>query len=1109
MKNLIKRFLFSLIIVTCTITLFACKPLDNANNNVVVAEHIIVKDIESSIIGSSGFELTINQTKTLTAVVVPSNATNKAINWLSEDITIAKVSITGVVTAVDKGTTFIVARCGNVETKIQVIVVEQHIHKYNNIQKLVTKTTTSGNTSSTKAYWANYCSCGDSYEITSGELGEVIPIGQENGSTINTTVATALFYGSLRSSSTNSKKFISLNQNINIATNIEDFEGLNYINPEVYIIGNGYTITVEGLNSFDAAFIFSNNFYAQDLSIVAGSNINQAIVGDSGDDDYENEMPELSSAFCYFRSAEDIASYNSLINTLTLKNCTITGFDYAIYQPITYTYIDDYNYDEIGIPYVLNIDLQNCTFIENNLSAIYSESLNSLSVHNCDFISVGNSINHYSSAIDINQCAKPHSNSTNTQCYINIANSRFSNCGDRLPNSEGSAINLCQRLNGDNYLSDFATLQSEFEEYLVSDLYITNGTLTDVAIANCVFSNSNATTRDISIGRSFEGASSNYSTSDFSIKISNCVGSGTNGSIKFNDFGKGFSESLLKNKIYTSNLTNLPSNYLSLPNYSNLNFEEAYLLEYIEILDNIILFKIEKAYDSTLSKWVLKNFELAEISELEIEELDSFNDISYENYIIAGDLVAELEDNSNGMLICTNFSYIDWDPYIVNDFEDFEYNGETLFTAGEVDIILLNLNIDLSEFEEFGSIPLYSDSGTKTLIGGMANDFNMFFVNKSFTRTITAPDKSFISEGLFNIDNINVTFRNITFEGSESSLEFDTDNFNEIEDNYCILLNNDSDDIMSASFINCTFNNFVYAISDMYLMAANHIDYLIDGCVFNNSMCAIKVSNINDMIITNSEFNNIGGKFYHIIDEENKEVCYADNMFAIEINAVIDLNSLEISNCIFNNCGNVAGSGKNGVINIKARSAFDSAAVFINNDVFTAVISNDDPDTTDITEGVAIKDNNFTTTTPENTNYNLISVGTKPDFEIVITTEIEDDIENTIYTLIEHVNNNKYIVVAAGSDFEDIKLFYLMSISEIGNLEAENYDDLIVEYLAIIKAMFENDEIDDPIIPNNNFTDNFEIIISGNSSINIYNYVSDNISNLTADEETIYNSSNE
>ena len=75
-------------------------------------------------ISDNSLTLTEGETGTLTATVLPSNATNKAVTWTSADTSIATVSSIGKVTAVSEGTTAITASTINGYTVSATIIVE-------------------------------------------------------------------------------------------------------------------------------------------------------------------------------------------------------------------------------------------------------------------------------------------------------------------------------------------------------------------------------------------------------------------------------------------------------------------------------------------------------------------------------------------------------------------------------------------------------------------------------------------------------------------------------------------------------------------------------------------------------------------------------------------------------------------------------------------------------------------------------------------------------------------------------------------------------------------------------------------------------------------------
>lgn len=60
-------------------------------------------------LSKTSVELEVDGTETLRAEVEPANATDKKITWKSSDATVAKVSTTGVVTALKDGTSTITA----------------------------------------------------------------------------------------------------------------------------------------------------------------------------------------------------------------------------------------------------------------------------------------------------------------------------------------------------------------------------------------------------------------------------------------------------------------------------------------------------------------------------------------------------------------------------------------------------------------------------------------------------------------------------------------------------------------------------------------------------------------------------------------------------------------------------------------------------------------------------------------------------------------------------------------------------------------------------------------------------------------------------------------
>ena len=89
---------------------------DFSNSDVVLAESVkLNKEAE---------ELKVGDTTTLTATVLPENATNKIVTWSSSDETVATVDQTGLVTALKAGTATITAETANGLKATCVVTVE-------------------------------------------------------------------------------------------------------------------------------------------------------------------------------------------------------------------------------------------------------------------------------------------------------------------------------------------------------------------------------------------------------------------------------------------------------------------------------------------------------------------------------------------------------------------------------------------------------------------------------------------------------------------------------------------------------------------------------------------------------------------------------------------------------------------------------------------------------------------------------------------------------------------------------------------------------------------------------------------------------------------------
>lgn len=89
--------------VACTLA-FGCVAFAACEEKVPVGASSVTLDTEA-------FTLTVGETKTLTATVLPEDAADKSVTWTSSDETVAKVAA-GTVTAVAEGTATITASCG-------------------------------------------------------------------------------------------------------------------------------------------------------------------------------------------------------------------------------------------------------------------------------------------------------------------------------------------------------------------------------------------------------------------------------------------------------------------------------------------------------------------------------------------------------------------------------------------------------------------------------------------------------------------------------------------------------------------------------------------------------------------------------------------------------------------------------------------------------------------------------------------------------------------------------------------------------------------------------------------------------------------------------------
>jgi hypothetical protein len=115
-----------------------------------------------------------SQTVTLTASVLPSNATNKSVSWSSGNTTIATVSSSGGVTGVSVGSTTITATAGTKTATCTVTVSPLAIGD--------TITTSAYTITFTRAYWVQSTSTGTS---ATGAIAIDVKIKNTSSSTIS------------------------------------------------------------------------------------------------------------------------------------------------------------------------------------------------------------------------------------------------------------------------------------------------------------------------------------------------------------------------------------------------------------------------------------------------------------------------------------------------------------------------------------------------------------------------------------------------------------------------------------------------------------------------------------------------------------------------------------------------------------------------------------------------------------------------------------------------------------------------------------------------------------------------------------------------------------
>lgn len=102
-----------ILILGLCIPIFSCNNDDNEEVNVPV---------ESVVLSTSSLMLNVDETFQLTATLLPENATNQNVTWISSDEAIATVSNEGLVTAIATGNVTITAGVGNISAICTVTV---------------------------------------------------------------------------------------------------------------------------------------------------------------------------------------------------------------------------------------------------------------------------------------------------------------------------------------------------------------------------------------------------------------------------------------------------------------------------------------------------------------------------------------------------------------------------------------------------------------------------------------------------------------------------------------------------------------------------------------------------------------------------------------------------------------------------------------------------------------------------------------------------------------------------------------------------------------------------------------------------------------------------
>ncbi|MBP3552798.1 MAG: Ig domain-containing protein [Bacteroidaceae bacterium] len=106
-----------------TATITATAGGKSATCQVTVEENVV--EVTAVTLSSTELSLTVGESHSLTAKVLPENATDKSVTWKSSDASIATVSSSGAVKAIGAGTATITATAGGKSATCQVTVKQK------------------------------------------------------------------------------------------------------------------------------------------------------------------------------------------------------------------------------------------------------------------------------------------------------------------------------------------------------------------------------------------------------------------------------------------------------------------------------------------------------------------------------------------------------------------------------------------------------------------------------------------------------------------------------------------------------------------------------------------------------------------------------------------------------------------------------------------------------------------------------------------------------------------------------------------------------------------------------------------------------------------------